>query len=230
MPAPAIQAVLTDIEGTTSSIAFVHEVLFPHARRHLAGFVQTHAHDPAVRAQLAAVGVQTGARSDDAAVAQLLEWMERDEKATPLKALQGMIWEAGYREGALTGHVYADAARALAAWAAAGIRLYVYSSGSVQAQRLLFGHSDLGDLTPLLSGYFDTRVGPKREAASYAAIARQVGLPPDAILFLSDIGAELDAAREAGMATCQLVRPADGTLPHPGHRHAADFDGVPLAT
>ncbi|MBI5137750.1 MAG: acireductone synthase [Nitrospirae bacterium] len=228
MSAPVIRAVLTDIEGTTSSISFVHDVLFPHARTHLADFVKAHAHDPAVRAQLAAV--QTGAASDDAAVSQLLEWMDRDEKATPLKALQGMIWEAGYRSGAFTGHVYADAARALGAWAAAGIRLYVYSSGSVQAQRLLFGHSDLGDLTPLFSGYFDTRVGPKREAASYAAIAQQVGLPPDAILFLSDIGAELDAARAAGLATCQLVRPADGTLPHPGHRHAAGFDQVALTT
>jgi enolase-phosphatase E1 len=222
-----IRAILTDIEGTTTSLAFVKDVLFPYARRHLAVFVHTRAADPRVRALLEETAALAGQPlNDPAAVARLLEWSDADVKAPPLKALQGLIWEAGYAEGAFTGHVYPDAARRLRAWHAAGLALYVFSSGSVRAQELLFAHSDAGDLTGLFGGHFDTRVGPKGEAASYRAIAGRIGLPPAEILFLSDVGAELDAAGAAGMATCQLVRP--GTEPVPGHPHAADFDAVPL--
>lgn len=222
-----LRAVVTDIEGTTTSLAFVHEVLFPYASRNLGDFVRAHAADPAVRRLLDDTVAEAGETLDDeAAVARLVEWADADRKVTPLKALQGLIWDAGYADGAYRGHVYPDAARRLRGWKEAGLRLYVYSSGSVHAQKALFAHTDFGDLTGLFDGHFDTRVGPKREAASYRAVAKAVGLPPKDILFLSDVGAELDAAREAGMATCQLVRP--GTEPVPGHPHAADFDGITL--
>jgi len=221
-----IRAIVTDIEGTTTSVSFVYQVLFPYARTRLAAFVQAHGEEPAVRAQLDAVAREAGRPLDDgAAVAQLLAWMEEDRKVTPLKALQGMIWEAGFRGGDFTGHLYPDAVRGLRAWHARGLRLYVYSSGSEQAQRLLFGFSDAGDLTPLFSGWFDTHIGPKRVADSYRAIAARIGLPAAEILFLSDLREELDAAREAGLDTRWLVRDG-GPPPGAGHVQVRDFDAV----
>jgi len=221
-----IRAVLTDIEGTTTSVSFVYEVLFPYARSHLSGFLATHATEPAVREQLDAVAREIGRPLSAAQAAEvLMGWIDEDRKATPLKALQGMIWEDGYRRGDFTGHVYPDAVRNLKAWHAAGIGLYVYSSGSVQAQQLIFGHSDAGDLTPLFAGYFDTRVGGKREVASYHAIADRIGLPPDRILFLSDIRGELDAARAAGMQTTWLVRDGEPD-PRAAHPQVRSFDAV----
>lgn len=223
-----IRAIVTDIEGTTSSLSFVKDVLFPYARRRLDGFVRAHAAEPAVRAQLDAVGRELGRPlSDDESVAQLARWIDEDRKITPLKALQGMIWEAGYRDGDFQGHVYEDAVRHLRTWQARGIALYVFSSGSVQAQKLLFGYSAFGDLTPLFSGYFDTTIGGKREAESYRRIAAEIGLPPEQILFLSDIREELDAARAAGLHTGWLVR--DGALPaDTPHPPARDFDSIVL--
>lgn len=220
------KAILTDIEGTTTSISFVFDVLFPYARAHIAEFVCAHADEPAVKAQLAAIDVEVGRElSLDEAIEQLIAWIDADRKVTPLKALQGMIWEAGYREGAFTGHVYDDAVAKLRAWHDAGLALYVYSSGSVQAQQLLFGFSDAGDLTPLFQGYFDTQVGGKREAGSYRRIAGEIGLPAGEILFLSDITEELDAAREAGLQTCRLVRGGepDAAAAHP---EVADFHAI----
>jgi enolase-phosphatase E1 len=142
-----------------------------------------------------------------------------------LKELQGLIWQQGYASGALRGHVYADTPEYLRRWHAQGLRLYVYSSGSVAAQKLIFGHTDYGDLTPLFSGYFDTRIGGKRETASYEAILRQIGLPGAQALFLSDVGEELDAARDAGLRTCQLLRDEQATA-SPGHAQAQDFSQV----
>ena len=224
----SVKAVLTDIEGTTSSIAFVHEVLFPYASRHMAGFVRAHADDPDVCALLDAVrdDVDEPDAGIDRVVGILLDWIEQDRKATPLKALQGLIWKHGYENGDFSGHIYADAAEHLRAWSGAGIRLYVYSSGSVGAQRLLFGHSDAGDLTPLFDGYFDTEIGHKRETAAYERIADRIGLPAADILFLSDVVAELDAAGAAGMQTCQLVRGADVVVGD--HPVAHDFSEVVL--
>lgn len=221
-----IKAIVTDIEGTTSSLSFVKDILFPHARRHLADYVRRHQHAPAVREQLEAVQAELGKRlALEETIAQLLEWMREDKKITPLKALQGMIWEDGYRRGAFTGHLYEDAARKLKEWHGKGMRLYVFSSGSVQAQQLLFGHSDFGDLTPLFSGYFDTRIGAKREADAYFRIAREIGVAPSEILFLSDIKEELDAARDAGLRTAWLVR--DGELqPHAAHHQIRRFDDI----
>jgi enolase-phosphatase E1 len=224
-----IRAILTDIEGTTSSIRFVHEVLFPYARAHLAEFVRTHQQQPQVVEQLRAVSREVGEELDtEAAIARLLAWIAEDKKITPLKALQGMIWESGYQHGDFTGHVYADAVQGLRRWHGAGIKLYVYSSGSVYAQQLLFGHSDKGDLTPLFSGYFDTRIGNKREVAAYRAIIDELRLDAAEILFLSDIKEELDAAQEAGMQTCWLVREAEALDPDAPHPQVKDFSAIHL--
>jgi enolase-phosphatase E1 len=199
-----VKAILTDIEGTTSSIAFVAEVLFPFAHAHLADYVAAHA------AETAPILAEVAASEPGDPVATLLRWIDEDRKATPLKALQGMIWADGYASGAFTGHVYPDAVAGLKRCHAAGVTLYVFSSGSVAAQKLLFGHSDAGDLTPLFAGYFDTTTGPKREAASYAKIATAIGEAPGDIVFLSDTPEEVAAARAAGMDARLIDRAGDG--------------------
>ena len=221
-----VRAILTDIEGTTSSLSFVKDVLFPYSREHLPELVREHGAEPEVARLLADARSLAGREMDSAElVAELRAWIDQDRKATPLKALQGLIWEEGYRRGAFNGHVYPDAARRLRAWKDRGIALYVYSSGSVHAQRLLFAHSNEGDLTSVFSGYFDTTVGHKREPASYRAIAAAIGLSPGEILFLSDIQEELDAARAAGMQTVWMVR--EGELdPDAEHSQARDFANI----
>ncbi|MGH8431299.1 MAG: acireductone synthase [Solimonas sp.] len=202
-----IKAIVTDIEGTTSSIDFVHQSLFPYARQHMRAFLRAQAGNDAVQQLLAEVEqIENRDLSLGEAADVLDRWIAEDRKLTPLKALQGMIWRQGYEAGELKGHVYPDTAPALRRWHAEGRRLYVYSSGSEEAQRLIFGHSDAGDLRPLFSGYFDTRIGGKREVASYRGILQQIGLPGAEVLFLSDIAEELDAAQAAGMKTCQLLR------------------------
>lgn len=206
-----IDAIVTDIEGTTSSISFVHDVLFPYARANLKEFVARHGHEPAVRRELDAAKRAVGdpAMSDEAVVAVLERWIDEDRKVTPLKSLQGMIWAEGYRAGGFQGHVYDDAVEALRRWHAAGKKLYVYSSGSVAAQKLIFRHTAFGDLTPLFSGYFDTTTGPKKEPESYRKIARAIGVAPERVLFLSDSVNEIAAARAAGCQTVQLRRPGE---------------------
>jgi len=223
-----IRAVVTDIEGTTSSLSFVKDVLFPYARNQLPAFVARHGEEPAVKALLADAAREAAIDARPAeVVALLLRWIDEDRKATPLKALQGLIWEHGYAAGDFTGHIYEDAARNLRNWHEAGVALYVYSSGSVLAQKLLFAHTAYGDLTPLFSGYFDTRIGAKAEAASYQAIADSVQLPPETMLFLSDISAELAAAHSVGMQVIQLVRDTQVEPgPYPG---VVDFDGIDLS-
>jgi enolase-phosphatase E1 len=224
-----IKAVLTDIEGTTSSIAFVKDVLFPYAHEHMAEFISDHALNPEVRDLLDDVCTEAGQTlNGEEIVNQLIRWIDEDKKVTPLKLLQGMIWERGYREGDYTGHVYQDAVEKLKEWNKQGIKLYVYSSGSVPAQKLLFGYSDYGDMTSLFSGYFDTRTGNKREAASYKTIAKEIGLPANEILFLSDIAEELQAAKSAGMQTTQLVRPKDGARPSPDFSRVKNFTEISL--
>jgi enolase-phosphatase E1 len=221
-----IQAIVTDIEGTTSSLSFVKDVLFPYARERMAEFLRAHAQEPAVRREIEEVRRLAGQNLGEAQVAeQLIRWIDEDRKITPLKSLQGMIWEDGYRKSAFKGHMYEDAVRNLKKWKAAGIALYVFSSGSVQAQKLLFAHTEYGDLTPLFSGYFDTHIGNKREAASYRKIAETIGVPPPDMLFLSDIGEELDAARESGMQTVWLVRDGAPAASAP-HRQVRNFDAI----
>jgi len=224
----SIKAVVTDIEGTTSSISFVHDVLFPYASRKLTDFVHAHQDQVDVRQLLLETRNEAGEPEADIdrTIEILLQWIQQDRKATPLKALQGLIWEQGFKNGDFTGHIYEDAARNLQAWHESGIELYIYSSGSVYAQQLLFGHSDAGNLLHLFKGYFDTNIGHKREVASYQAIAESTGLPAEQILFLSDIVEELDAARDAGMQTIQLVR--DDNSITGSHVIAHDFDQIVL--
>jgi enolase-phosphatase E1 len=221
--AAPVRLVVTDIEGTTSPIAFVHQVLFPFAAAELAQFLAARREDPAVAAVLADVAARAPGEPPEAA---LRRWMAADEKITPLKTLQGMIWEAGFRDGRLRGRLWPDVAPHLRAWHAAGVRLAVFSSGSVAAQKLLFGFSEAGDLAPLFAGFFDTTTGAKREAASYRAILDALSAAPRESLFLSDVEAELDAAASAGMAACQLARAADGTRPGSRHPVAGDFAAV----
>ncbi len=224
-----IKAIVTDVEGTTTSLAFVKDVLFPYARARMADFVRSQARDPRVRQCLDEARRIAGRELDeDGVIAQLIEWIDRDKKITPLKALQGMIWEQGYRNGDFTGHVYEDAARNLEHWHAQGLKLYVFSSGSVQAQQLIYGHSDFGDLTPLFSGYFDTTIGAKRAASSYQAISAAIELAPEDILFLSDSKEELDAARAAGMRTAWVVRDEAATQDST-HPQVKDFDALAAA-
>ena len=223
-----IKAIVTDIEGTTSSLSFVKEVLFPYARANLADYVRNHKDEPQVKSVLEESCKEVGAElNTEQLIAQLIQWLDEDKKVTPLKSLQGLIWERGYQKGDFKGHVYPDAAAYLKVWHAKGLDLYIYSSGSVYAQKLLFAHTEYGDLTPLFSGYFDTHIGGKKEQESYCKIAKQLGIPADQILFLSDIKEELDAAKAAGFQTLWLIR--DNTVyPQAEHRQINSFDLVAL--
>lgn len=222
-----MQAVLTDIEGTTSSLSFVKDVLFPYARQMLPAYVRGHRGEAPVVAALDAVRrhEQRSSLHEDEIIELLLRWMDEDRKATPLKALQGFVWREGYRSGAFQGHVYDDAVLFLRRWHARGLGLYIFSSGSIDAQRLLFQHSTHGDLAAIFSGFFDTTTGGKRDSSSYSTIAQAIRAAPQAILFLSDTIEELDAARAAGMRTTWLHR--DGSSAAATHHpEAMMFDGV----
>jgi len=197
---------LLDIEGTTTPIAFVTDTLFPYARARLVSFLSREG------------------RADEASA--FLAEMDRDSKSTELKALQGRIWEDGYRSGELTGTVFDDVPRAFGRWQSAGTPIAIFSSGSVLAQQWLFRRSSAGDLTPFISQYFDTEVGPKRDPASYARIAATVALPPSSITFVSDVVAELDAARAAGMQTIMSLRPGNHPQPPHDHRVVHSFDEI----
>ncbi len=214
-----VDAVLTDIEGTTTSISFVHDTLFPYARSHVKEYLLLHQEEPAVLELIGEVARIAGDEKMDLSQVTdiLLSWMREDRKITVLKTLQGMMWKEGYERGDFQGHVYLDAWEGLQRWHERGLSLYVYSSGSEAAQRLLFSHSTYGDMTALFSGYFDTKIGGKRESSSYSRIAEQLGLPPHRILFLSDVIEELDAAATVGMQTCLIAREVEycGSCPHP---------------
>ncbi|MBI1319488.1 MAG: acireductone synthase [Candidatus Hydrogenedens sp.] len=239
-PAPPVRGMLFDIEGTTSSVSFVYEVLFPYARQHLAAFLKEYWNHPDTQAACELVAKDAGYTSldawtlDDSDTAQheavtavLLDQMDRDVKATGLKAIHGLVWEAGHASGELRAHVYEEVADCLRAWKDAGIDLRIYSSGSIKAQHLFFGHSAAGNLLPLFSGHYDTTTGPKREQASYAAIATAFGIPAGELLFFSDVVEELDAARSAGWQTVLVVRPGNAPVAD-GHGHPviADFTEI----
>lgn len=223
-----IRAIVTDIEGTTSDISFVHNILFPYARERLAAFVREHCHEDPIEAILADLRAEIGEPQADTErlIETLFKFMDEDRKSTGLKALQGKIWRDGYVNGDFTGHLYSDVLPAFNAWQQQGIELYVYSSGSIAAQKLLFGYSDEGDITPLFSGYFDTHVGAKREDQSYRNIVAQIGKPAGELLFLSDIRQELDAAQQAGWNTVQLIRGEADT--ESVHRQVNRFDEINL--
>lgn len=222
-----VRYILTDIEGTTTSISFVHDVLFPYSSAHLPQWVRDHADEDRVQAALAQVR-DTASREMgleeprlNECIGLLMQWIAEDRKHSALKALQGYIWKEGYTSGAFTSHIYPDVAPALERWKRAGLTMGVYSSGSVDAQILLFGHTSEGDLKPYFSDYFDTAVGHKREQKSYENICTALGNAAGEILFLSDVPEELDAAKAAGMQTIQLIRP--GTVPTDRHPTAASF-------
>ena len=205
-----IKAIITDIEGTTTSLSFVKEVLFPYARAHIAAYVMQHEGSATLKGPLHEVRqlMNKPQASLAACIDQLIAWIDQDAKITPLKVIQGLLWEEGYKKGDYQGHLYQDAHHFLTQWHQQGIPLYIYSSGSVYAQQLLFQHTVYGDLRPLFSGYFDTRIGSKKDTASYQAIAQQIAVPPADLVFLSDISAELIAAAGAGIRGILLARDA----------------------
>lgn len=204
--------IVVDIEGTTSRSAYVYDVLFPYATARFDDWLSAHADDPAVRQIVDQVGAEIGVTDPtrDQVVRTLTEWVAEDRKVTPLKTLQGLIWQEGFDSGELVSDFYPDALDALAAWHDSGLPMSVYSSGSILAQRNWYAHSPAGDLAPWISGYYDTaNAGPKREASSYAAIAAAIGAAPESLLFCSDVVAELDAARRAGWQVVRVRRPGE---------------------
>jgi 2,3-diketo-5-methylthio-1-phosphopentane phosphatase len=231
--APRPGAVLLDIEGTTTPIALVTQVLFPYARQHLRSHLSENAAAPECASMISALqGEHEAARRSgeavppwrddspsatlDAAVAFAAWLMDRDRKSTALKELQGRIWEEGFRRGELVGELFADVGPALEQWHAADVPVGIFSSGSVLAQQLLFRHSPAGDLTPLLRWHFDTRVGSKTDRESYRRIVASSGVPAEAFVFVSDVVGELDAARAAGMQVRLASRPGNAPVP-PDH-------------
>lgn len=223
-----VQAIVTDIEGTTTSLSFVKETLFPYAKKHLKSFVQKNLESPEVIQCLNGVA-QTLADEESVTApdnAQIIEtlnkWIEEDRKHPSLKLLQGLIWVIGYEKKNFTGHVYADVPKFLENAREVKLPIYVYSSGSVAAQKLLFGYSDLGDLNPYFSGFYDTKVGAKVDPLSYARIVKDIGVAPEHVLFLSDVQEELDAAGGSGLQTTQILR--EGVHPAHGHPMAHSFE------
>ena len=222
--APDLRVVLLDIEGTTTPIAFVHETLFGFARNHLDQYLQAHGTDAPVQDAIRRLEAERVAEKEvaPAPIPDYIRWlMDRDRKSPGLKELQGLIWEAGYQDGELHGVVWDDVPRAMRRWREAGLRLAIYSSGSERAQRRLFQSTEYGDLTPLISSFFDTRVGGKLLAESYARIAGELGVAPAQIGFVSDVTAELRAARAAGCIGILSLRPGN-----PAQPDAGDFPAI----
>ncbi|HEY4422911.1 MAG TPA: acireductone synthase [Pyrinomonadaceae bacterium] len=213
-----VKAILLDIEGTTTPIAFVHDVLFSYARDHVREFLTENsaAEDIAPLRKEHAVDVNDAPPLTDEteSIAAYVEWLIKlDRKSTALKSLQGKIWRQGYEDTSLKSQVFADVAPAFERWRDRGLKISIFSSGSVLAQQLLFAHTEVGDLTPFIDSYFDTNIGKKGEAESYRKIAELMGIEPQQILFISDVTAELDAANQAGMKTLLSIRPGNSEQP-----------------
>ncbi len=210
------QCALLDIEGTVADIRFVYDVMFPFVRHHLHGFLNERWNDDQVRLAIGQLTTDSGSSSDPTiawAIGAVERLMDEDSKTTGLKALQGLIWESGFRDGSLRAEVFDDVLPALLLWRSHGIDIRIYSSGSILAQRLFFGHTTQGDMLPLFSAHYDTTIGGKRDAISYSRIATDCELDPAHIVFLSDVAAELDAANAAGMQAIGCVRPNNAPLP-----------------
>ncbi|GAB4384872.1 MAG: acireductone synthase [Elainellaceae cyanobacterium] len=232
-------AILLDIEGTTTPVDYVFGVLFPFARSHVGEFLQQHGQEPLVQQDLDLLRQDYDAdlaqghslpawkgEQPTAAVAYIDHLIATDRKSTGLKSLQGKIWNQGYAEGTLRSRLFADVPPAFERWTQAGKQLFIFSSGSVQAQKLLFRYSEAGDLTPFLSGYFDTQTGAKKETASYERIAEAIGLLPEQILFISDVTVELRAAQSAGMQTLFSCRPGNPAIDAEEFVLIENFDAV----
>ncbi len=231
------RAVLLDIEGTTSPIAFVYEVLFPYAEERLHDFVVERFEEPEMRETIAKLFEEYQHEQDAApawfskedmeGAASYLQWlMEKDRKSTALKTIQGRIWQQGFESGELKAEFFDDVHPALARWNETGVGVYIFSSGSVLAQRLLFQHSQNGDLSPLIQGHFDTETGPKRQLSSYLKIAEAIGVEPGEILFLSDVSEELMAAHEAGMDVRLVIRPGNKPTDSRGFNTVSEFSDL----
>jgi len=240
-----IRCLLLDIEGTTTPVAFVHSVLFPYARTHVKSFLTTHLDSPDVRDDVASLAsehardaqqrldppdLSENPRSDRiASLVSYVQWLiDRDRKSPGLKSLQGKIWEQGYKDGTLRAPLYADVLPAFERWRQAGLRIAIFSSGSVAAQKLLFAHTDKEDVTHFISAYFDTSTGPKVSGESYASIASLLDLEPPQILFVSDVTAELDAAASVGLLTLLCIRPGNQSPPETEHQAIHSFDEIPV--
>jgi len=236
---------LLDIEGTTSSVDFVYKTLFPYASARAEAYLREHAAEAEVQSLIEGLRAESrreaekdprlevwrgGSAEDEIASAAryVRRLIELDRKVTRLKTLQGMIWEEGFRSGELKGHVYEDLPRAFKRWKKNGKRIGIFSSGSVLAQKLLFGHSSAGDLSVYIDDYFDTTTGPKREEASYGAISRALRIRPEETLFVSDVAEELDAAKSAGMHTTLMLRPGAARSDAAKHTFVENFDDIRL--
>jgi enolase-phosphatase E1 len=218
--------ILMDIEGTTTSISFVHDVLFPYSSERIEGFISSQLNEESIQDILAQTKQTVLLESqkkitDEEAILQLINWIKVDRKHPALKKIQGMIWNVGYQSGELKGHVYSDVPEALEKWKNEGMTLGIYSSGSVIAQKVLFKYSLYGDLSIYFSHHFDTSIGQKRDVKSYMNISSELTINPEDILFLSDISEELDAAKMAGFQTIQLVREDD--VAFKGHKQVRNF-------
>jgi enolase-phosphatase E1 len=234
------RALVLDIEGTTTPVEFVYQVLFPYARTHASAYLEREGQSAACRAAIAQLRDESRVAEDvspaatgvaaDVGPPRILEYfyslMDRDRKSPGLKALQGLIWQDGYESGELRGQVYPDVAPAFERWRARGLDLYIYSSGSVLAQQLLFGSTNAGDLTKFLKGYFDTEVGSKTSPDSYRAISERVRVAPSETLFVSDVARELDAARTSGIRTVLCIRAGDPPSASDSHPSVRSFDEI----
>ncbi|KAJ2798140.1 enolase-phosphatase E1 [Coemansia guatemalensis] len=252
MTSRTYDAVLLDIEGTTTPISFVRDVLFPYVKHNIRGFLETGWEDPEVQKHVHAIAKQAnddvragissaveinidGPHADSAEevrqkVLLNIEWqMKSDRKIGALKALQGCIWRAGYESGQLQGVMFPDAVEAIRRWTAAGLKVFIYSSGSIEAQKLIFGFSDHGNMLQYISGHFDTTTGPKIASSSYTAIADKIGVAPERILFVSDIILEIRAAEKAGMQTMLSVRPGNAPVDAGSFQTCSDFTTIPLS-
>ncbi len=234
-----MQCVLLDIEGTTSSVRFVYDVMFPYARQHVGDYLQNHWDKPATQHAVSQMAHDAG-YADSAnwftacsespqkiVLDQFNHLMDQDVKATGLKMLQGLIWETAFHNGQIKAHVYDDVPHAMKHWHEQGVTIHIYSSGSIPTQKLFFGHTVAGNLLPMITGHYDTTVGPKRHVDSYRAILSEISMPADNVLFISDIVAELDAAKLAGMQTALSMRPENAPVDEPHeHRVVRGFDEV----
>ena len=225
-----MKAVLTDIEGTTTPISFAHDILFPLSYRRIEEFVRCNTH--LLRPEMESVKREIGKPPQEITlsevIATLKTWIEQDKKETTLKTIQGKIWKENFLSGALKGQIYRDVLGAFEKWQRSGILIAIFSSGSIEAQQLIFRYSELGDLTKYIAAFFDTTTGPKRESQSYAAIAQKLQSQPADVLFLSDVVPELDAARAAGMKTTLLLREGAVAGAENSHPTAKNFTEISI--